>query len=206
MKQDFIKFPLHVIVHPFDGFWDMKYEGKGKLRVAFAVLFLLVITIILQKQFAGFLVNFNDPRQLNSVSELIYIVLPFFLWCIANWSITTLMDGEGKLIEIMNATAYALIPLILIYLPMTFASRFMVQEETAFYYLLNTFATIWFIGLLFVGIMTVHQYTVAKTILTMFLTILVMLIIVFLGSLLFSMMQQIYEFIINVYREIIFRT
>lgn len=205
MKRDDLKFPLHVIVHPFDGFWDMKYEQRGKLRIALAILFLLVVAMIVQRQFAGFLVNFNDPRRLNSMSELVFVVLPFFLWCIANWSVTTLMGGEGKFRDIVMATSYALVPMVLIYPPMTLVSRFMVQEETSFYYLLNTVAAIWFIGLLFVGIMTVHQYTPAKTVLTMILTVIVMGIIVFLGTLIFSMLQQIYEFIVNIYRELIFR-
>ncbi|MFD1174908.1 Yip1 family protein [Paenibacillus puldeungensis] len=205
MKRDDLKFPLHVIVHPFDGFWDMKYEKRGKLRVALGIVALLVLAIIVQKQFAGFLVNFSDPRRLNSLGELVFVVLPFLLWCISNWSVTTLMGGEGKFKEIVMATSYALVPMVLIYPPMTLVSRFMVQEETAFYYLLNTVAVIWFLGLLFVGIMTVHQYTAAKTILTMLLTVIVMGIIVFLGTLIFSMLQQIYEFVANIYREIIFR-
>lgn len=206
VKQDFIKFPLHLIVHPFDGFWDLKYEGKGRMKVALTVLLLVIITMIVQKQFSGFLVNFNDPRYLNSMDELKYIVLPFFLWCISNWSITTLMEGEGKFKEIVMATAYALIPLVLIYLPTTLVSNFMANEETAFYYLLNVVASIWFIYLLFIGTMTVHQYTASKTIMTMLLTVVVMGIIVFLGTLMFSLVQQIFEFVYNVYKEIIFRT
>ncbi|MDQ0111909.1 Yip1 family protein [Paenibacillus harenae] len=206
MKQDFIKFPLHLIVHPFDGFWDMKYDGKGKVRVALIILALVVLSVILQNQFAGFLVNYNDPRYLNSLMQLITIVFPFFLWCVSNWAITTLMDGEGKFKEIVMATGYALLPLVLIYVPMTIASRFMVQEETAFYYLFNSISTIWFIGLLFVGTMTVHQYSAFKTIVTMVLTVIVMGIIVFLGTLVMSMMQQIIEFIVNIYRELTFRT
>lgn len=206
MKQDFIKFPLQLIVHPFDGFWDMKYDGKGKVRVALFILALVVLSIILQNQFAGFLVNYNDPRYLNSLTQLITIVFPFFLWCVSNWAITTLMDGEGKFKEIVMATGYALLPLVLIYVPMTIASRFMVQEETAFYYLFNSISTIWFIGLLFVGTMTVHQYSAFKTIVTMVLTVIVMGIIVFLGTLVLSMMQQIIEFIVNIYRELTFRT
>ncbi|WP_337099353.1 Yip1 family protein [Paenibacillus sp. YIM B09110] len=206
MKQDFIKFPLHLIVHPFDGFWDMKYDGKGKVRVALFILALVILSVILQNQFAGFLVNYNDPRYLNSLTQLITIVFPFFLWCVSNWAITTLMDGEGKFKEIVMATGYALLPLVLIYVPFTIASRFMVQEETAFYYLFNSISTIWFIGLLFVGTMTVHQYSALKTIVTMVLTVIVMGIIVFLGTLVLSMMQQIYEFIVNIYRELIFRT
>lgn len=205
MKQDYVKFPLHLIVHPFDGYWDLKYENRGRLGVAFSVLALVVLTMIVQRQYAGFLVNFNDLRRLNSIDELLFFVLPFFLWCISNWSVTTLMGGEGKFKEILMASAYALIPMVLIYPPMTLASRFMVQEETVFYYLLNTVALIWFVLLLFVGTMTVHQYSPSKTVLTMFLSVIVMLVIVFLGTLVFSMMQQIYSFIVNVYREIIFR-
>lgn len=206
MKQDFIKFPLHVIVHPFDGFWDMKYDSKGKVKVALTFLLLVIIAVILRNQFAGFLVNYNDPRYLNSLTQLVTIVFPFFLWCISNWAITTLMDGEGKFKEIVMATGYALVPLVIIYVPMTIASRFMVKEETAFYYLMMTLSTIWFLALLFVGTMTVHQYSAFKTIITMALTVIVMGIIVFLGTLVLSMLQQMADFFINIYRELIFRT
>jgi len=205
VKQDYYKFPLHVIVHPFDGFWDMKYEGKGKVRVALIILALVVLSSILQSQFAGFLVNFNDPRYLNSLNDLQVTLLPFVLFCIANWSITTLMEGEGKFKDIVMATGYSLLPLVLVNIPMTFISRFMAQEETAFYYLLNGIAVIWFIYLLFVGIMTVHQYTAAKTVLTLALTVIAMVIVVFLGTLGFSMFMQIYWFVIDIYRELIFR-
>ncbi|TFE23055.1 Yip1 family protein [Cohnella luojiensis] len=206
MKQDFIKFPLHLILHPFDGFWDMKFESKGKVRVSLAILLMLVLTVILQKQFAGFLVNFVDPRGLNSLDDLQFTVLPFFLFCVANWSITTLMEGEGKFKEIVMATGYALLPIVLINLPITFISRFITQEETAFYWLLNSVASIWFILLLFIGIMTVHQYTPAKAVLTLALTVVAMGFVVFLGTLAFSLGLQIYWFIYDVYREIIFRT
>ncbi|HEX7056901.1 MAG TPA: Yip1 family protein [Bacilli bacterium] len=206
MKHDLIKFPLHIIVHPFDGFWDLKYEGKGKARVALLIVLLMVLTVIVQKQYAGFLVNFVDPRALNSMDDLVYTVIAFLLFCIANWSVTTLMEGEGKFKEIVMATGYALLPLVLINLPMTFLSRIMTQEETPFYYLMNFLAAIWFIFLLFVGNMTVHQYTAAKTVFTLMLTVIAMGFIVFLWSLAFSLGMQIYWFIYDVYRELVFRT
>lgn len=206
MKQDFFQFPLQVIVKPFESFWDMKYENRGKLKVAFTLIVLTILAVILQKKYAGFLVNYNDPRTLNSLVDIATILFPFFLWCVANWSITTLMGGEGKFKEIVLATAYSLTPLIIIYIPMTVISRYMANEEVAFYYLLLSIASLWFAWLLFVGIMTVHQYTVLKTVTTIVLTIIVMGIIVFLGALVLSMLQQIYDFIYNVYREILFRT
>ena len=205
MNHTYIKFPLHVIVHPFDGFWDMKYEGQGKLRVAGAIIGLLVLVMIMQRQYAGFLVNFYDPQTMNSIYELRSIMLPFGLWCVGNWAITTLMDGEGRFREIVMATAYALVPIVLTFVPATVLSNFMTQEETAFYWLLLAIGLLWSLFLLFVGTMTIHQYSAGKTVLTMGLTVVAMLIAVFLGMLVYSLIIQIYDFMYNLYNEFIFR-
>lgn len=206
MKQELIDFPLRVMFKPFSSFWDLKYDNKGSIRASIIIIALTIIALILQKQFAGFLVNYTDPRLINSLQDIVTVVVPFLLWVVANWSITTLMDGEGKFTEIVKVTAYSLTPLVIVYVPLTFISRYMAQEETAFYYLLLSIASLWFVWLLFVGIMTVHQYTVLKTIVTMLLTVIVMGIIVFLGALVLSMLYQIYDFLYNIYRELLFRT
>lgn len=206
MKDNFIRFPLQVAFRPFSAFWDLKYEQKGKLSAAFTLVALTILAFILQRQVAGLLVNYNDLRYVSSLRDVVTVLLPFFLFCVANWSITTLMDGEGRFVDIIKATAFSLTPFILVNIPMTFISRIMVEEETAFYYMMNSIATLWFLWLLFVGIMTVHQYTVTKTLVTLMLSLVTMLIIVFLGTLVLSMLQQIYEFIYNVYRELLFRT
>lgn len=206
MKQTYIKFPLHLIFHPFDAFWDLKADNRGRLGVAFSALALTALAMVLQKQYAGFLVNNFDPRYMNSLMDILAVVAPFFLWCVANWAVTTLMEGEGKFKEIILASGYSLVPIFLIYLPMIAASRFMVQEETSFYYLFNSIAAAWFLLLLFIGNMTVHQYSVVKTVVTMALSVVVMGIIVFLGALVLSMLQQLADFFVNMYRELIYRT
>jgi len=206
MKQELIDFPFQVIFKPFSSFWDLKYDNKGSLRASYLLIALTIIAFILQKQYAGFLVNYTDPRVINSLMDIVTVIIPFILWVVANWSITTLMDGEGKFTEIVKVTAYSLTPIVIVYIPMTFISRYMAQEETAFYYLMLSIASLWFVWLLFVGIMTIHQYSATKTIVTMVLTIIVMGIIVFLGALVLSMLQQIYDFIYNIYRELLFRT
>ncbi|MEV5025438.1 Yip1 family protein [Paenibacillus sp. LPE1-1-1.1] len=199
------KYTLHVAFHPFDGFWDLKYENKGKLRIALAILFGVTVMMILKRQYAGYVVNFNYPLDLNSIDELKYIVLPFLLWCVANWSLTTLMDGEGKFKEIVIATCYAMLPLILIYLPNILLSNVITLREASFYFLLESAATLWFVWLLFIGTMTVHQYTVMKTIMTMLLTVVVMGVIIFLGLLFFSLIQQIVAFVYTIYQELSLR-
>jgi hypothetical protein len=200
-----IKYLLHVANHPFDGFWDLKYENKGKLRIALFMVFIVTVTMILKRQYVGYVVNYNYPLSLNSINELKYIVLPFLLWCIANWSLTTLMDGEGKFIEIVIATGYAMLPLVLVNIPNILLSNVITLREASFYYLLDSFALLWFLWLLFIGTMTVHQYTVTKTITTMLLTLVVMGIIIFLGLLFFNLIQQVISFIYTIYQELSLR-
>jgi hypothetical protein len=204
MSYELLKFPFHLILHPFDGFWDMKYEAKGRLKIAFLILFVFVVVEIVQQEFAGFLVNFNDPRYINSLDQFKYVFAPFFLYCVANWSLSTLMDGEGKFTEIMMSVGYSVLPLILLYIPAIIMSNFITAQEIAFYYLINGAAMIWFIYLMFVGMMTIHQYSIGKTFITMLLTFVGMLMIIFLGMLIFSLVQQITTFFTTIYREILF--
>ncbi|WJH37416.1 YIP1 family protein [Paenibacillus sp. CC-CFT747] len=197
--------PFYTMIHPFNGFWEMKYEHKGRIKIAFAILFALVVFLIIKQQYSGFVVNFSNPAEWNSLDTLKFVVLPFVLWCVANWSLTTLMDGEGKFREIVMATAYALMPFLVIYLPQTLYSNVITQNEASFYYLLDGLALVWFIWLLFVGTMTVHQYTPSKTVATMLLTLVVIGIMLFLGVLFFSMLQQMISFAISIFRELSFR-
>lgn len=200
-----LRFPFYVIVHPFKGFWELKYDKKGNWIVAMAIVFLVSLASMFQYQYSGFIVNTHSPYSFNSLVQLRNVILPFFLWCVANWSLTTLMDGEGKFGEIVLSSAYAMLPIFMLFVPATIYSRFITQEETAFYYYLNGFAVVWFLYLMFVSTMTVHQYTVLKTIVTIGLSVVCMGFIVFLGMLFFSLIQQMYSVYFTIYRELQFR-
>ncbi|MCQ6558616.1 YIP1 family protein [Paenibacillus mendelii] len=193
------------LFRPFNGFWAMKYEQKGRVWFTLLILLLLTIMSILRRQYSGFVINPVNDMVVNSLDELKFIVLPFFLWCVSNWSITTLMDGEGKFKEIVMATGLALIPLLLVQGPLLLFSRVITLKEVSFYSLIESFAYLWFVLLLFIGMLTVHQYNVFKTVVTMLLTLLVMGIIVFLGMLAASLAQQILQFGTTIYQEIRFR-
>lgn len=205
MRKERIAFPLHLIFRPFDGFWELKYDGKGSLNIAGAILALVFLAFVIQSQYSGFHVNFTNLREYSSLAQLRSVIFPFALWCVANWALTTLMDGEGKFSEICIMTAYALTPLALVLIPNAILSNFLTLEESVFYYFLNAAAMLWSLFLLFVGTMTIHQYTVAKTIVTIALTLVCMGFILFLGLLFFSLIQQMYSFAFTIYREITFR-
>lgn len=205
ISGDDIKTALKITIRPFRGFWDLKYEGKGKLNMAIYLILLLVFILVMQKQFTGFIVNFYDPQQFNSFEELVFVLVPFFTFCIANWALTTLMDGEGKFVEIIISLAYSLTPLIIITTLAMFISNFLTVDETEYYFAILSIGTFWFLFLLFIGNMTVHQFSVTKTAVTLGLTLVAMFLIFFLALLFFSLIQQMIAFGTTIYQELIFR-
>ena len=60
--------------------------------------------------------------------------------------------------------------------------------------------------MILVGIMQVHNYTLGKTLVTLFLTLVALFIIIFLLLLLSNLLGMVVNFVRSVYTEIIFRT
>lgn len=202
---DSLKFSLYVIFHPFKGFWDLKHEKRGSISAALTFLVLLIVTYILRRQYTGFIFNENDPKELNVFIEIISVLLPFFLWTTANWAITTLMEGEGSYRDIVIATAYALVPLILINLPLIPVSRIINMEEGAFYFFFTSVSVLWSGVLILAGLSVTHQYTMGKSVFTSLLSVVGMGLMIFIGLLVFSLLQQMISFVYTIYREIAFR-
>jgi len=200
-----LKLPLYIMTHPADGMYTMKYEKQGRLWIALLNMVLLWVSYTVQKRYTGFAFNELSPSYVNSLLDLVVIAALLLLFCVANWSVTTLTDGEGSFKDIAMAVGYAMTPIVLIFIPATLLSRGMVESEKEFFYLLNGMAVLWSAVLLFMGIYTVHNYTVAKTAITFVLTLIAMLVIAFLVGLVFSLLWQTFIFVQSVYRELLFR-
>nr|WP_019636924.1 Yip1 family protein [Paenibacillus fonticola] len=207
MNRELLKYPFYLIMHPYNGYWDLKYEHSRKtnLKLSLVILGLMVVTKVLSSQYSGFLVNFYNPNEFNSLMEILYVIVPVLFWSVANWSLTTLMDGEGKFVEIFTSTCFALFPMVIINFPWIWLSNVISMQETTFYYYSSSFAILWSLYLLFVGNMTVHQFTPSKTIGTILLSLVAMGFMAFLCLLFFSLIQQIVSFISVIYQEIVMR-
>lgn len=200
-----LKYAFYVIFHPFDGFWDLKREKRGLLSVALTFVVLTVVTMSVREQNTGFLFNNNRLEDINVLVDIITVTMVYVLWCVSSWCLTSLMDGEGKLKDIAIATGYALVPLVIIHLPLVAVSHMIILEEGSFYFIFANFSYLWTGVLIFLGTMITHQYSVKKTLLTILLTIVGMGVILFIALLFFSVIQQIINFITIIYKEIRFR-
>lgn len=193
------------MMHPVDGFYEMKYEKNGRYSVALLNFFLIWISYAIFNQYGSVVVNQTNPLSYNALVDFGTVLTMFVLFCVSNWSVTSLMDGEGKIGEIAMAICYAMTPIILTFIPMTLFSHVMAEGETAFYFLVIGVATAYFVILVFAGIMTVHNFSPGKTMGIIFLTVIAMLIIVFLIMLLSTLWSQLYVFVYSIYIELSYR-
>lgn len=198
-------YALRTMIHPIDCFWEMKFEKRGSLWKAIGLSALLFLVLIFDRQVRAFPFNtsFNTPLDLGY--QFRTFLVPVALFCLGNWTITTLMDGKGTMRDIFTVLSYAFVPVILIRVPTAILSNVLTLNEATYLRLVDYTAIAWAAVLLFVGIMTVHQYSFVKTVATLLLTVCSALIIIFVCLLLFSLLQELIGFLYSIYREITLR-
>jgi hypothetical protein len=202
---DSLRYSLYVITHPFDGFWDLVHEKRGTLAASHTFLILFLLTRVLKLMLTSFQFISAPIQYLNVFEEMASLALPFIILCIANWAMTTLFDGKGRFKDIYMAMCYALVPYILIQLPMILVSNMLTYEEGSFYSVLLSVSLIWCAFLVFVGLMEIHDYGPGKTFVFLIVTVLGAAVIIFLLLVFFSLLSDALSYFISMYREIIFR-
>lgn len=205
-KKEKLLYPFYVISHPFDGFYEVRHRGKGSVPVALLFVFLFGLSFSLNRRYASFVVNLINPRGVNTRTEIIGIFIAVLLFATANWSITCLMEGEGRFKDILTVIGYSMLPMVLTYLPATLLSRFIASDEEGMYYLVMNISVIFFVLLLLIGIMIIHNFSFGKTIVTLLLTFVALMLIIFVILLMVSLINQLYGFFESVYNELILRT
>lgn len=200
--HEVIGVPLYILTHPIQGFTEFKNEKKAKMWVALTILIMYVLVEILAYQYEGIVTNKNNPQNFSSIRILIYGVLPPAILSVANWSVTTLLDGKGKMKEIFMMICYSLIPITLINFLNIFLSNVLTLDEAQFITLLTIIGWVLTGFMVFMGLVVIHEYGMGKTLWSIILTVVATLIIAFLALLVFDLAQQIYGFIYSLYKEI----
>ena len=200
-----VKYARHVIFHPFDGFWDLSHEGRGSLAAAHTFLVLFLLTWVLKLMYTNFQFINSPVQYINIYEQCASLLIPFLILCLSNWSLSTLFDGKGRFKDIYMAMCYALVPFIMIQLPLILVSHMISFDEASYYTVLMSISTIWSLFLAFAGLMQVHDYGPGKTIIFVIATVFGALVILFLLLVFFSLLSDAAGYFISLYREIVFR-
>lgn len=200
------QYMLYTISHPMDGYYWIRHRDRGSVPLAVLMVIIFSVCFSANRLLASFVVNDLDPRSVDSFYELCGVLAFYLLLCVSNWSVTCLMNGEGRMKDIAIAIGYATVPISAVMVAATIISQFIADDEQAFYGLLLGIGIAYGLIMMLIGIMQVHNYTLGKTLLTLFITFVALLIIIFLLLLLSNLLGMVVGFIRSVYTEIVFRS
>lgn len=198
--EDF-KYLTYVIFHPFDGFYEVRFRGKGNYLLV-ALLFLASgILNIISYQYTGFIMNNNALFAMNSVMTFIFGLFPYLLFAISNWSMTAIFEGSGKFVDILTVLAYALFPKILTDLVVTIFSNVVTQEEAMILTAVQMIGLVWFCFLVFSGLCVIHEYGAGRNLAMIIATFVAAVVIIFLATLYVTLVEKFLVFITDFITE-----
>ncbi len=192
---------FHLQFHPFDGFWDLKHEQRGSVRGGLTIMGITILAFFYQSIGRGYIFNPRDTYS-SIITQILSITVPVLLWCIGNWCLTTLFEGEGSFKDIFIATTYSLAPLPLLVIVSTILTNVLTAQEGSMINLLVTFGYIWVAILLFFGTLVTHDFSLSKNVLIVIFTIVAMAVIMFVAILFSSLLVKMVTFVISIFTEI----
>ena len=195
----------HAVTHPVEGFEDMRWKKAGSLKIAMLIVVLLFFGEIAYGRLYGFQFYISYDKTFNIIPYIVRSFVLFGAWAVGNWSVCTLLDGEGTLRNISIYSAYALIPYVAQLYINVILSHFLIRDEYVFMQVIKFIGVGWTVMLLFSAVKSVHQYSFKKTVLAIGFTLSAMFIMLFLLVLFMSLIQQIYIFISTIYTELSYR-
>ena len=195
----------YVIVHPLNGFWVLKRERRVSVWSAVILFVLFAVSSILTGYFTAYLFAPVSSKRDNILLIAVMSLLPYALWCVSNWCITSLADGEGSFKDIVCATAFGLAPLIITNLLNLGLGYVFSLNEANFYHLISVTGMVWSYALIFFGMMVTQQYTLRKTIFITLLTLAGMAIIVLLAMFMWILVMQVVNCFSDAYSELMLR-
>lgn len=197
-----LKLGMQVFRHPVDTFHVIKHEKKASVKSAFILYGLYVIINIAAVLFTGFLFNQVDLESYNVLTSFISSFGILMLFVFSNYLISTLSNGEGWFKDVFIGTAYALMPYIILTVPLILLSHVFTLNEVFIYQSILVFKDAWMYILILIMVLEIHNYSIKELIKNILLTIFTMAVIIAILLLIYLLVNQMYDYISSIIKEV----
>lgn len=200
-----LKHGLYILKHPIDGFTALRFENKGSLLSAFVIFALSYVAIVISRLYTSFSFNKIIVNQVNVIMILFQFCLIVGAWIVCNYLISSIYRGEGRFRDVFIGTAYALVPLIVLGIPLALISNVLTLSEEPIYIYIQYAMYVW-VGLMFIWkVQNLHNYSVGETIANIFLSICAIAILAVLAFIVIGLSNEIMLFLRELYLEVTLR-
>ena len=193
------------LLHPFDGFANVKEKGLGSPVIATVLCILFYISSVVKTVNSGFAYSNYTPQSFNSLFYLVKSVGVIVLWTFVNWAVCTLFGGLGKIKEIYVVITYSVTPLIISNFLYALLSNVLVESEAGFLNIMVVLFWIYTFFMMVAGSVKIHDFEFGRFFGTSVLTVVGILIVIFLCFIIFLLLQQFAVFVMTLGSEIIYR-
>ncbi|MBD2862056.1 Yip1 family protein [Paenibacillus oceani] len=200
-----LKQSLRVLKHPFEVFWEIRYRPEGSMWAAVLLLASGYSVHVLSQLATSYLFNPSGDDMVNPLTLLLQSLLPWVTWVFANYLIGSIMKGQGRWTEVFVGSAYALMPFLLLSLPLAILSNILTLNERVVYDFGNVAMVCWTLFLFFVMAKEIHNYDIGETVLNVVLSVLFMIAIWILLFILAGLTFQLYDFVSQIVKEVSYR-
>ena len=206
-----IKLCVMMLFHPLVVSEHIKRQrgDEGFKRTSrWLVLALLALALgvnIFSIYFTHYPLSTVSVRKANLILECGRLFVPVLTWVLASYAMTTILDGATQMGEAMIYNILSLTPYVVFTVPVVLLSRVLDGNQAALYNVLTGGLLAWVILLMIVGLKEMNEYSIAKTVLVVLLTVFTMAVIWATIVLLFTISSQFVTMLREVYYEIIYR-
>ena len=167
------------------------------------VLMLLTVCVrIMSVYITHYPLRAVQPQEANLLMEAAFLLAPMLLWAVANFAVTSITDGETMMRESFMATAYCMVPYLMLCLPLCALSNLLCLEEAGMYGLLTAAMWVWCGALFVLSIMVMNNFTLLKALGITVLNLLVMALMAAVLLMMYALVNQLWMFIEGVVREV----
>lgn len=202
LVDDFV-FMFRFISQPADSFYYIKIKQRGSLAFA-VILYLWVVAVrVLSLYVTGFtFTSYPNPADIHIENEITITLLLMIVWNAANYLVSTISDGEGRVRDVVIGTAYSLFPYALFALPLALISNVLTLNES-FIYQFSWYVIYGWAGImLFIMVMQIHNYSFSETFKNVLTTVFTMALFALTGYILYILFSQLIDFVTSILVEV----
>lgn len=193
---------MKMLKNPFDELYDLKKKNHGSVLSA-TVIFVLAFSIYLVDMFGrSFSFCIVDTKNTQLLSVAVLFIVPAVLWVVGNYMVSAISEGEGTLRSVYVATAYSLVPYVVIGPIIIVMTYVLTLNEAVVVHYFWAIAVIWAAALICISVKEIHNYTVKETVKIIALTLFFMIMAIVVGVILFLIGQQVVLFIQDIINEV----
>lgn len=200
--DDFV-FMFRFIRHPSDSFYYIKTGERGSLLFAFLVYAVIIVIRVVTLYVTGFsFAPYVTLSQIPLETEVLTTLGLFLLWNGANYLVSTISDGEGRVRDVIIGSAYSLFPYVLFALPIALVSNVLTLNESFIYSFSLDLMWAWVGIMLFMMVKEIHNYSFSETVRNVLITLFTMALFLLTGYILYILFNQLFDFVAAIVQEV----